>query len=601
MKVPLSPPLLGLLALASPVGACAGAPQASAPQGLAAAPEPPRLVLAITVDQLRADVPGAWRERFGEGGFRRLLDEGVVYTEAGYRHTSTFTAVGHATLFTGAHPIHHGVISNEWMDPVTGEHVYCVQDPTHGLVGGVPGGPHAGTSPANLMLPTVGDALLAASEGSRVFSVSVKDRGAILPAGRDGRAYWYSSKTGGFQTSTYYTDALPPWVSDWNERGLADLHAGGHWELGFPPEAYTLLDQDDRAAERPPQGLRRTFPHPLPEGPKLYSMLRFTSLGDELTLSFVEALFAAEEPGQRGATDFLAVSFSCTDYIGHAFGPNSLEAEDNLLRLDRTLARLLDLVDATVGLDRTVITLSSDHGIGAAPEHIHAGACAEREAGGDWIPRHPGEPLLVNAVTGELCCPAGRLDPGVLMDRANGYLRERHGLGREARPVRAFRNPTLYLDEDLLAAHDLDPARVEQEVARLLEDVPGVTAAFSHRALRAGSAPEGPFRDPVARSLHPARSGGVVILQDPGWNLYSDPYRDACMHGSPHPYDTRVPVILRVPGVPAATVDRPVGPHDMAPTLAALLGIRLEGADGTPLAEVIAGGEVGLIEAGSDR
>ena len=377
--------------------------------------EPPALVLAITVDQLRGDMLPRFCERFGEGGFARLLDEGVHFRDAHYAHSTTYTAVGHATLFSGAHPAGHGIVGNDWADAASGERVYCVEDPRHTLVGAPAGSPHAGTSPRNLVASTIGDELVLASGGrSRVFAVSIKDRGAILPAGHHGRAYWYAKTTGGFQTSTYYHEELPAWAARWNAERGADALAGAAWTLLGPREEYVYGAADDRPCERPPFGFDRTFPHALGEGGEgepLRGLVRYSPFGDELTLSFVEALFEAEEPGGRGVTDLVAVSFSCTDYIGHAFGPNSLEAEDNLLRLDRTLARLLAFVDARVGLERTVIVLSSDHGVDAVPEYRHALTCATKEAGPAWVERAAGEALLARADTGSPAAAPGATCP----------------------------------------------------------------------------------------------------------------------------------------------------------------------------------------------
>jgi predicted AlkP superfamily pyrophosphatase or phosphodiesterase len=323
-----------------------------------------KLVLQITVDQLRGDTLSRFGGRFGQGGFRYVLDHGSHFINAHYRHANTETAPGHATLATGADPARHGIVANDWIDQQTGAFVYNTEDDRHHIIGAEPR-PHQGVSPRNLLASTFGDELVVHTAGrSRVFSLSIKDRGAILPGGHAGKAFWFSRGQGAFVTSTYYYDRYPQWVDDWNAKGLPAGYDGTAWELLDDRTTYIAKDLDDRPYEADFGGFGRTFPHPLGEaGSKFFNLLlSITPVGDELSLDFAKALIQAERVGQGDAIDYLQVSFSSPDYMGHLFGPSSLEYEDAVLRLDRVLANLFAFVDRKVGLDRTLIVLCADHG-----------------------------------------------------------------------------------------------------------------------------------------------------------------------------------------------------------------------------------------------
>ncbi|MCO6459318.1 MAG: alkaline phosphatase family protein [Pirellulaceae bacterium] len=534
--------LLGVLAAAGPLRA-----------------ERPKLIVLVTVDQLRGDMPSRLRERFGPGGFRYLMEQGVVYNQAYYEHSTTFTAVGHATLATGGHGAQHGMAGNDWFDQQTGQQVYCVEDDRHHLLGSAPKA-HAGTSPRNLTSTTFGDELVESNAGrSRVFSVSIKDRGAIIPGGHRGKAFWYAPGSGQFVTSTYYYQQYPEWVERWNGEKHADQFRGRKWDLLHDRATYLAGDRDDRPFEQSFKLLGRTFPHPLdnPEPADFYATLATTPMGDELTLNFVRALVEAERVGQGEATDMLAIGFSVTDYIGHAFGPNSLEAEDNLLRLDRTLAELFEYLEEKVGLDRTLIALSSDHGVDSSPEYSLS-----------------------------LGLPAGRHDPVALLQKLNDGLRQRLQVDEDL--VTRFFNPGLYLDLAALERHRLDVRRVERMLAEEVLRQPGFAYAVTRTSLLAGGLPPDPILQKVQRAFHPQRSGNVSVVQSPSWFLYGKPTDSAAMHGSPYPYDTYVPLMFAGAGMEPAVVERLVSPADLAPTICGVLGIKPPtGSTGKPLVEVL--------------
>jgi predicted AlkP superfamily pyrophosphatase or phosphodiesterase len=528
----------------------------------ATAADPPKLILAVTIDGLRGDIPLRYADRFGPGGFRYLMEQGVVYDNAHYQHSATFTAVGHATLFTGGNSPQHGLAGNDWYDYSRGQDVYCVEDDRHPIIGREPKA-HEGTSPRNLTASTYGDELILASGGrSRVFSVSIKDRGAILPGGRLGTALWYSSSSGEFVSSTYYYDEYPAWVAEWNAAKHADRYMDDTWELLGDKAGYIFADADDRAAERPYKHLGRTFPHKLgtEKASDFYGSLRYVPMGDELTLEFAKELVRQEQVGQGEATDMLAISFSANDYITHAFGPNSLEAEEGLLRLDDTLADLFAFVDATVGLDRTLIVLSSDHGFDEVPEH-------QQELGFD----------------------AGRHYPEKFLEQVNAGLQERYK--SDDNFVIAFWNPSLYLNRDTIQSLGLDTQEVERALAEEILAVPGIAMAMTRTDLLAGSVTDNPILRKLQRAFHPKLSGSVLIVQDQFWYLYPNAEEFAAMHGSPYAYDTYVPIMLAGPGIPNQVVSRPVAPEDIAITIATYMGTKpASGSVGEVLYEALADG-----------
>ena len=518
----------------------------------------PKLIVQITIDQLRGDMLPRFKRRFGDKGFRYLMDSGVYYTNAHYLHANTFTAAGHATLATGGHAAQHGMAGNYWFDAETGQEVYCVEDARHTLIGEKPT-EHQGTSPRNLLSSTFGDELLLASGNtSRVFSVSTKDRGAIIPGGHAGKAFWYDKNSGQFVTSTFYYTDYPEWVSKWNDAEPATQYQGASWTLLHDQASYLYGAGDDRPFEGMPPVFDTTFPHTLPDedSKRLYSLLRTTPYGDQLTLAFVKELVRQEKLGQGKSPDVLALSFSATDSIGHTFGPHSLEYEDNLLRLDISLAELFTFLDQQVGLANTLIVLSSDHGVGDAPEYMQ-----------------------------EHGFTVGRLSPKEVVRQVNTVFRAR--FERHADIVLDFQTPSFYLNRDLIAQVGLDIEAAEQAVAQQLRRVPGIAQAVTRSDLLRNAIPDTPLMQRVQRSFHPQRSGNVVIVQEQYWFLHSQTQL-AAMHGSPYAYDTHVPIIFAGGGITPQLVGRSVAPADIAPTLSAILGIiPPSGSTGTPLAEVL--------------
>jgi predicted AlkP superfamily pyrophosphatase or phosphodiesterase len=525
----------------------------------------PKLVLQITVDQFRGDLPTRFLDRLGEGGLRYLIENGTYYANAHYQHANTETAVGHATLFTGADPSRHGLVGNNWIDPITGESVYNTEDDRFHLIGKDPK-PHEGVSPHYLLSSTIGDELIISNAGrSRVFSVSVKDRGAIIPGGHAGKAFWYSKSSGKFVTSTYYYDEYPEWVTDWNNANPADRYRGKTWELLQDRSTYLAKNMDDRPFEADLKPLGRTFPHHYGDNKYLYLLLSLSPAGDELTLDFTKTLIENENVGQGDDVDFLAVSFSSTDYIGHLFGPSSLESEDNILRLDRILAELFEFVDKKVGLENTLIVLSADHGAPEAPEYMTS-----------------------------IGMEAGRFDFAYFREQGplNKVLMER--FGRDDL-IATHSHPYLYLNMAAIDEAKLDIEEVERFIADEVMKIPGIAYAQTRSDLLAGRISNAPLQVQIRRNFHPSRSGNIHMIQEQYWFLHSTDEAQkmgldgiAAIHGSPWTYDTYVPIFFAGNGIPAQTITRRVSPTDIAPTIAKYLNIKFpSGSIGDPLEEVI--------------
>lgn len=549
----------------------------------------PRLVLLIAVDQFRYDYLERFGGLFAENGLRRLVREGASWVDANYDHIPTETAPGHATMLTGAWPAETGIISNEWFDRATNRSTSNAQDFSVARLGGKD--PDPVSSPRGLLCSTLGDELKLATEGrSKVIGVSLKDRAAILPAGRMAdAAFWYSTQTGEFISSTYYFPDRPKWVKDFNEEKRAD-------EYFKQKKSWTrLLDDDDKKYERlagpddapwekligrdatPPAWIKITgstqfqFPYEIYKwfdkpGPDFYEALTFSPFANEMLVAFAEQAVTNERLGEDSDTDVLTVSFSANDIVGHRYGPYSQELMDMTLRVDRQIGELLDFVDSKVGLQNTVVIFTADHGVSLIPEH----AAALKQSG-------------------------GRVQISDIMKAVRDAIRERFGKGGErdttARYVQTFSNGEIYFDQYALRQDGIRPEEIERVAGEAALKVEGVARYFTRTQLMKGAVS---LKDAIARrALHgynPSRSGDVVVVQKENWYLVGDKTRNTpvATHGAPYSYDTHVPVIIMGRGVARGRYTKPATPADIAPTLAAILGVRPpSNAKGRVLAEAL--------------
>src|ERR1035437_9641055 len=347
----------------------------------------PKLVVGIVVDQMRYDYIDRYWNKFGNDGFKRLVNEGYNCKNTNYNYVPTFTGPGHASIYTGTTPSVHGIVSNQWVDKETKKNIYCAYDSSVSSVGG--NGSAGQMSPRNLISSTVGEELKKYSNSkSKVIGIALKDRGAILPAGHNATAaYWYDGTNGNWITSTYYMKELPQWVSDFNKKESAKKYLSQVWATSLPIEQYTESDADDNVCEEPFKGKDKpTFPYDLPALMKdngELGLIRSTPFGNSFAKDFAMETIKNENLGKGNAADFLCLSFSSTDYIGHQFGPQSVEVEDCYIRLDKDIAELLKFLDEWVGKNNVLIFLTADHGAGESvpclwKRNIHAGVIDEK-------------------------------------------------------------------------------------------------------------------------------------------------------------------------------------------------------------------------------
>ncbi len=498
-----------------------------------------------------------------------------MYRNAHHAHANTETIVGHTTLATGANPSHHGMVGNLWFDRESGVVTYNVEDSRyHLLTEGADVDKDAeidptqraanteGRSPAAILVSTFSDELRSSRGGrSKAIGVSVKDRGAISMAGHAGTAFWFSKAGGEFITSNYYLDRYPEWVSDWNQKQLPQRYANTEWKLLHDQDSYLFGSSDDREWETAVAGFGRVFPHPYGDGESPYfnTLLTLSPAGDELVLDFAKAALMGEQLGQGIETDYLSVSFSATDYVGHFFGPSSLEAEDNILRLDQTLENLLKFVDQKVGLANTLIVLSADHGGPDTPGYLNS-----------------------------LGIPAGYVQPKT-WDKEVAISRIKDRFGIKGQLIEKYAHPYIYLSADATDNQGINREALEAAIVEELSKFPGVSLAVSSSALRKGAVPDSQLYRSVVNNFHAKRSGDVYIVFEPNWFINDfDGLEFASTHGSPWQYDTFVPIIFAGAGLTAKTVNRRVHTIDIAPTLSAYLGIKPpSGSQGNPLLEVL--------------
>ena len=538
-------------------------PPATRAQRLTAPQRRPKLVLLIAVDQFRYDYLERFGDLFGPNGFKRLQRDGASWTQSNYDHTPTYTAPGHATMMTGAYPSESGIIANEWLDRPSGKRITSVTDDSVKILGGDPN--EAGVSPRRLLSSTVGDELrLVTNDRSKVLGISVKDRSAILPAGRHANAaYWFSWTTGNMVSSTYYFNQLPAWVTNFNNTRPADKYFGAKWDRLIAADEYVKRAGPDS----PPwetvassTGDTNAFPHTITGGAKtpgrdFYAALDYTPFSNDLLVSFTEQAITNEQLGQDEDTDVLTVSFSANDYVGHRYGPYSQEAMDITLRVDQQIATLLDFVAARVGLSNTLIVFTADHGVAPIPEHA-----AALGMGGARINTNDVLAAIHTAIR-------ARYNPqGKSPDPTADYLLKDPISQRDW-----SLNGNIYLNYDALKRDGINTDEISQVIAAAALTVPGVARCFTRaQLLRGATSIDDPVERRVTHGFFPARSGDVVIVAEP-YKYLGDTI--TATHGSPYTYDTHVPTILMGPGIVPGRYLEPASPADIAPTLSALLHI----------------------------
>ena len=499
---------------------------------------PPKLVVGIVVDQMRTDYIYRYWDNFGEGGFKRLIGEGTFLRDAHYNYMPTVTGPGHASIYTGTTPSLHGIVANDRYDRATRKTIYCTQDMVHQAVGTLPDNAHR--SPVQLLSTTLADELERRTERrSKTVGVALKDRSSILPIGRTGdAAYWLYATEGNFITSTWYMKALPQWVTDFNNRKLAEQYLAQTWSLTLPVERYHQVLPDNNPYEIP---LYRGIPASLPinldslrkAGAGL-DLLSYTPWGNTITTDMALAALKGEQMGADAITDLLAISYSSTDILGHRVGPRAVELEDMYIRLDRELKRLLDELDKSVGVGQYTVFLTADHGAVDVPQYLK-----------------------------DMKGSAGYVDVQDVVDRVVREFPAQVSGG-------SLRVDTVTEGQVFL--------RAGSEMTKLFAERLNVQPEFAIAVSGSGSTTT--LDDNLAPLLRngymPQRSGDILFVMRPGYfELEEWSNGHGTTHGSPWNYDTHVPILFFGAGVQHGEVLRRTHITDIVPTISAIVGMSL--------------------------
>ena len=495
----------------------------------------PKLVVGIVVDQMRYEyLPRFW-SKFGDDGFKRLVNEGYSFTNNHFNYFPTYTGPGHAAIYTGTTPSVNGIVGNSWFDRSGKKGMYVVSDTLMQTVGGE--GNVGRMSPVNLLSTTVTDELKQGVTGAKVIAVSVKDRGAVLPAGHLGDgAYWYDDETGRFITRSWYGKQLPGWVQDFNERALAKKYSQKKWQPLYDMDQYNSSNQDNSPYEGTLGGEGKpVFPHAMDSS---LSTIKTSPYGNTLVAKIAQAAVEGRSLGDDLATDFLAVSFSSTDYVGHRFGPNSIELADTYARLDRDIAELLSHLDEQVGEGNYLVFLTSDHGAVDVPASLN-----------------------------DRGLPGGRFDSRMAFDSLQTHLKNAYG---DESWIATYRNQQVYLNRELIAQKDVSLQQIQQRAAQFLKRFEGVISTNTAYNFETKAYTKG-LQAMYQRGHNPERSGDIYIQLAPGWLDY--PSEVGTSHGSPYNYDTHVPLLFYGWNIPQGSSNAKTVIPQIAPTISTMLQI----------------------------
>ncbi len=502
----------------------------------------PKLVVGIVIDQMRYDYLYKFKPYYGKDGFNRLMNDGTNFTFAHFNYVPTYTGPGHTSVYTGTTPFYHGIIANDWFDKSLKKMVYCVRDTAESTVGS--NDKEGAMSPDNLLATTITDQIKLATNGaSKVISISLKDRAAILPGGHwADAAYWYDNKNGKFISSSYYMKALPEWVQKFNDRKLADKFLSEKWTLSKPVSDYDITAPDESPFENDVFSEGKTsFPHSFEhvKPASRYGILESTPFGNQIVEEFAKSALVNEKLGIGKETDFLAVSFSSTDYIGHAYGPNSFEVEDTYIKLDAQIADILKALDKQVGKGNYLLFLTADHAALEAPSFRKAHRL-----------------------------PTGGLGYKSALDSLRAFSDRTFG---DFNLIENASNKQIFINRENLREHNLNIHNVTVAYADYLRYYyPAIASVFTRDEL-AGETAERTSTNLTLNGFNPARSGDIAITLQPGY--LPNFLKKGTTHGAPYSYDTHVPMLFYGWHVPKQTVNAPVYIVDIAATVADLIKI----------------------------
>lgn len=500
-------------------------------------PMRPKLVVGIVVDQMRYEYLYKYADRYVDGGFKRLMKEGINCQENHYNYAPTVTAAGHTSIYTGTVPSVHGIVGNDWTDVATGKRVYCTEDSTVKTVGTT--GKTGWMSPKNLWTSTITDQLkMAQNYQSKTIAIALKDRGAILPGGHTANAaYWYDSKEGRWISSSFYFNELPSWVQSFNseERALKYVQKG--WNTLYPVNTYVQSAEDESPFEGKLPGEKSTsFPHELKEGNPL-EVIRTTPYGNSLTKDFAIKALESEKLGKNGTTDFLAISFSSTDYVGHNFGPQSIELEDTYLRLDKDIAEILSYLDAQYGKNQVLVFLTADHAVAEVPGYIN------------------GKKL-----------PGGVFDRNAAITNMKKAINQAFG---SADILVGEENSQLYFNHSLMEKLSIDSKKLFDVVRKSYQNQAGFSEMINLKDLPSANL-NAQYTQLIINGYHQARSGDFMILLKPSWFMGS---KMGTTHSTLYAYDTHVPLLFYGWKVKPSEIVKRTSISDISVTLANWLHI----------------------------
>jgi predicted AlkP superfamily pyrophosphatase or phosphodiesterase len=512
--------------------------------GISALPKPekPKLVVGIVVDQMRYDFLFRYKKNYSQGGFKRLLREGFSFSNCQYSYAPTVTGPGHASVFTGTTPWVHGIVGNNWYDKSLGMRFYCTQDDSVSGIGGT--GKESKMSPKNMRSFSIADQVKLASNGKgKTFGLSVKDRGSILPAGHGANAaFWFEPSSGNFISSTWYKELngkLPEWLQKFNAEKKAQAYKNQVWEPILPLAAYGSSSSDDKDYEKSIlENQNPVFPYDLKKSDEAgFDLVRKTPFGNSLTMDCSLALIEGEGLGKDEFTDFLTLSFSCTDIVGHDFGPNSIEVEDTYLRLDRDLQTFFQFLDKKVGQGQYLVFLTADHGIMEVPEFLQ-----------------------------EQTLPSSRFDEKEAGEKLRKFCQETFG---SQNIILACENAQIYLDQAEMARLNPNTTEVESKILSFIKNLKGIYRAFLWEGTR--PFPGIPFLEKYEKAWFKDRSGDIQLVMDPGVLLSER--KKGTTHGAPYSYDSHVPCLWMGWKIKPGENSETFFIEDIAPTLADLLHI----------------------------
>jgi predicted AlkP superfamily pyrophosphatase or phosphodiesterase len=514
----------------------------------------PKIVVGIVIDQMRWDYLYRYSNRYSNAGFNRLIKKGYSFENTFIPYVPTYTAVGHSCIYTGAVPATSGIVGNNWYEKTIRKNMYCTDDST---VQGLGNNDAAGKmSPRNLWPTTITDELrLSNNFESKVIGIALKDRGAILPAGHSANAaYWYDEKTGKWITSNYYMTALPTWVNNFNAKDAVAAMMRTDWNTLYPINTYTQSTVDDKAYEVDLPGTKsHTFPYALSAlTTTKYSTFKFTPYSATFTFDFAKDAIVNEKLGAGKATDFLTISISSTDYMGHTFGPNAVEAEDTYLRLDKDIADFLNYLDTKMGKNNYLVFLSADHGAAHVPSFLE-----------------------------EHNIPSGVFSESILAKDLNKIVEDNVGISKV---VMNLQNYQVYVDYDLIKSNNKNAQEINELIVKTLKAQPYITNAFETQKLASTTLAE-PMKTMLTNGYTPTRSGDIQFVIKPG---YFDGSNKGTTHGLWNPYDAHIPLLFYGLGIKSGKTNRETYMTDIAPTIAALLQIQMpSGSVGKVLEEVV--------------